>query len=254
MLRALPALVACALLGACATLKVPSPSELDASLPPPAGLVTSGSPLVVPSPRFPLHGSYATQLTGTVTRLQPSHQVWAVTANATSEIAKGPDGSLSWKVVSMDAKATLDGKPQPLADDAKRALLQDYRLDKTALDAPKRALAPGESWSSENPVVRLGGDGTKTTGKQSETVTFLGTLNAGERTLGVIEADVRSTTRTEALDGTPLLAIASHAVRQLHFDLETGTVEVEAVHRREFARSGQGATETDGTVRHDRKP
>lgn len=255
MLRALPALLTCAaLLGGCATLSVPSPSELDASVAHPAGLVTSGSPVALPPARFPVHAFYATQLEGTVTRLQPTHQVWTVSATATSEIAKATDGALAWKIVEMNAQATLDGQPQTLSEEQKRTLLKDYRLDRNALEAPQRALAPGESWSNEIPIVRLAGDGTRTTGKQASTITFLGTVAANGRPRGVLVADVRMTTRTDAMNGTPLLAMSSHEVRQLEIDLDTGTVEVDHTRRHEFARSGQGATESDGTVRHDRKP
>lgn len=242
------------LAGACATLSVPSPNELDATLPTPAGLTTVGASVSIPVARYPVHAHYETTLEGRVTRLIPTHQVWTVTATATSEITKGPDGRHTWKVMGMEATATLDGAPSPLDDEQRRALLQDYPIERDALSIPRRSLAPGESWTNEVPVLRISGDGTKTTGTQRETLTFIGTVGTGPDRSAVVVADVRSTTETSNAAGAAVLAIASHTLRQVTVSLDNGTVQKDTTRRHEFAASAQSATETDGTVSHRLAP
>lgn len=253
-LSALLLLGAAQLAAGCATLSVPSPGELDASLSPPPGLVTAGGALTIPAARYPLHAHYDTTLEGRVTRLKPSWQVWTVEATATSEITKGPDGGLTWKVTSLDAKATLDGAPSPLGEEQRRALLSDYRIDRDALSLPRRAVAPGESWSNEVPILRVSGDGSKTTGTQKETLTLLGTVGTGPGARAVVVADVRSKTETTDASGAAVLAISSHTLRQVQVNLDSGTVEQDVTRRHEFAAGPKSSTETDGTVTHRRRP
>jgi hypothetical protein len=254
-MRLLPLLlVTAALATGCAGISVPPPSSLDATIPTPGVLTTNvAGPVAVPSPKYLPGSRYQTSLEGVVLQHLPSERSWRVSATATSEIGRGPDGGLAWRVQQIDGQAWLDGAPEPLTDEQKKALLQDYRLDREALTVPRRGLNPGESWTTSVPIVRIAGDGSKTTGQQEETTTFLGLRKTPEGDRAVLRADVMTSTATKAPNGADVLALSSRAIRQVEVHLETGSVEVDILRRHEIAAGPGSRTETDGTVKHARQ-